>query len=519
MTAEAVYSDMTRYDVSDNVNWVVSDPSVVSVNNGAFIGLKAGSTVTEATYNGKSATLFISVKEPIDTGIKLSSVSVSKNVLNMSLDQNENVTLDAMYTDSSHRDVTDLAMWGSEDLSIASVVNGRISAEGVGTTVVSATYQDKTSSLFVVVSEPLNTNVELDSIRPSSNIVNLTVGGTQSIGIEGLYSNSVKTDVTSNAVWISEDPTVVSVDKGVFTGLKTGTTVTKATYDGKDTIIFVSVTPTSSGGSGGGNSGGGWSSNPSKDIKSEVYVNYYDKELKRAVVKFYSTDKEAIAEIRDSSGNWVSLGKVEGLKFDSRLLPGEYLFRVKDSRGVSEELKLVIKEVFTDTNPKQFGYESIYYLYHRNVVDGYADGSFKSNNSVTRAESMKIVSPIFSDTKEIINVPFKDTAGHWAETYIKKMYSLGYIEGVSDNTFDTEGTITGYQLAVILSRVLNKAGYSTMSSTDFSNVPDWARSGMQVMKHRNIFSTDMLKRGDKELTRAEVCHAVAGVVKLIKLLP
>lgn len=58
------------------------------------------------------------------------------------------------------------------------------------------------------------------------------------------------------------------------------------------------------------------------------------------------------------------------------------------------------------------------------------------------------------DIKEVINL--KDINGHWAEESIKNMIMEGIIEGYEDGTFRPDETVTRAEIAVIAERILKK---------------------------------------------------------------
>ena len=102
------------------------------------------------------------------------------------------------------------------------------------------------------------------------------------------------------------------------------------------------------------------------------------------------------------------------------------------------------------------------------VIDGYADGSFKPEGTVTRAEMAKMIYTIRSggndDASSYESVPtnFKDIKGHWAEGYIKYCQTMGIISGKSATAFDPNGKVTVAEAAkmalVTLGYKADKAG-------------------------------------------------------------
>ncbi len=74
-------------------------------------------------------------------------------------------------------------------------------------------------------------------------------------------------------------------------------------------------------------------------------------------------------------------------------------------------------------------------LYGFGILGGFDDGTFRPENTFTRAEFSKIICKVLkiedpSDTQNI----FDDCKGHWAEKYINQCYEKGIINGVTPVT-------------------------------------------------------------------------------------
>ncbi|MBW4562548.1 MAG: family 10 glycosylhydrolase [Mojavia pulchra JT2-VF2] len=72
----------------------------------------------------------------------------------------------------------------------------------------------------------------------------------------------------------------------------------------------------------------------------------------------------------------------------------------------------------------------------RRILNGYPNGTFRPDNSVTRAEFAAIIAAVFTLPLKRQYVPFNDVpANHWAVSAIKKAYETGFITGYPDKTF------------------------------------------------------------------------------------
>ena len=87
------------------------------------------------------------------------------------------------------------------------------------------------------------------------------------------------------------------------------------------------------------------------------------------------------------------------------------------------------------------------------VINGYKDGNFRPNAYITRAEFAAICAR-FDDTVKSGNSSFTDINGHWAKAEIERAATLGWIQGYSDGTFRPNNNITRAQAMTMINRVL-----------------------------------------------------------------
>lgn len=89
------------------------------------------------------------------------------------------------------------------------------------------------------------------------------------------------------------------------------------------------------------------------------------------------------------------------------------------------------------------------------LINGYQDGTFKPNHSVTRAEFAAILNRSFDIRAGNANTALKDIENHWAKEEIGNLVSTGVIKGYSDDSFKPNQTITREEMMVMLSRIVN----------------------------------------------------------------
>ena len=110
---------------------------------------------------------------------------------------------------------------------------------------------------------------------------------------------------------------------------------------------------------------------------------------------------------------------------------------------------------FTDSADIKVDTEVVDTLVSLGVVNGYDDGSFKPNGTVTRAEMAKMIyvlrtgnsdASAYNDDK----TSFTDIGSHWARGYIKYCQSLGIIAGKSNTIFAPNEKVSAQEAAKML---------------------------------------------------------------------
>ena len=110
--------------------------------------------------------------------------------------------------------------------------------------------------------------------------------------------------------------------------------------------------------------------------------------------------------------------------------------------------------VFSDVQQYRYS-EAVGYLYEQGIVEGYEDGSYRPDATINRAEFMKIVmAERYADELENASSGcFSDVHSEWFAGYVCLGKAKGIIDGYDDGTFKPEQTISFVEVAKILSNV------------------------------------------------------------------
>lgn len=115
---------------------------------------------------------------------------------------------------------------------------------------------------------------------------------------------------------------------------------------------------------------------------------------------------------------------------------------------------------FNDVAKDCWAANYIGYMQQFGIVTGYEDGSFRPDAPVTRAEFTAIASrfeKLTQGSKSFTDVP--DT--HWAVKYINFAATRGWVTGYADGTFKPEHSITRAEVAAVTCRLLERSADQT----------------------------------------------------------
>ena len=109
---------------------------------------------------------------------------------------------------------------------------------------------------------------------------------------------------------------------------------------------------------------------------------------------------------------------------------------------------------YSDVSAGQWYNNAVSTMTRAGIVNGYPDGTFRPNAPITRAEMTKIIALFAKLDKSTDRFP--DAAGHWAEAYIRLAAGNGWIEGYPDGTFRPNQSITRAETVTMIDRVLER---------------------------------------------------------------
>ncbi|MBO4343015.1 MAG: S-layer homology domain-containing protein, partial [Clostridia bacterium] len=156
--------------------------------------------------------------------------------------------------------------------------------------------------------------------------------------------------------------------------------------------------------------------------------------------------------------------------------------------------------------------EYISYGVEKGYINGYADGTFKPDVNVTRAEFSKMINSSLGITKEAENPFFDVEETDWFYSDVKKAVYAGYISGYENGAFIATNYITRQEAAAILSRIATRPENTKSLSpvSDEGDIADWARDYMVFVFSKGFMTGDENKNLNPKgnLTRGQAAKLI-----------
>jgi hypothetical protein len=145
------------------------------------------------------------------------------------------------------------------------------------------------------------------------------------------------------------------------------------------------------------------------------------------------------------------------------------LSRVMERGDIMEDM------VYNDVQPGYWAKEAISKVTKMGLMNGYADGSFRGDQPITRAEMAELVARVTGNVAET-GAGFADIAGHWAQSSILRAQAAGILNGYPDGTFRPDRPVTRAEAVTIVNRLIGRSPSVDVAKPTWKDVPDnhWA---------------------------------------------
>ncbi|WP_261303042.1 S-layer homology domain-containing protein [Paenibacillus andongensis] len=515
----AAMSDNTTRDVTaalEGTTFASSDVNVATVSlNGLIAAKQAGQSVITVTNGVYSDTLNLTISPanvivnppppatpPYVTGITVSPKSVQ---LKLGSQENRQLQVTAAMSDNTTRDVTaafEGTTFASSDVNVATVsLNGLIAAKQAGQSVITVTngvYQD---NVKVTVS-PVDVIVK----TPPSD----TSNGNIPSGAENPMIPSAATVMSAEREIRATEGGTVKLDNVVSIDIPDGA----LSKDGKITIVVI---PTEHAPAFSGMS----RLSPIVEFTSSEN-NAFQKPLKLSF-SYESQNIEkgkvpAVFYYNENQARWIYVGGQAGQD-------GSIVMEINHFTKFG--VFAVSLKVFSDLS----GHWSQAYaqrLIGMGAIHGYEDGTFRPDQTVTRAEFVKLLADLLALKPAAGSTAFLDSTSipDWAKDAVGSAVQAGWVQGdgvQGHAQFKPNEPVTRAEIAMIFSRILpSHSDSATPVQTVFSDqvsIPEWAHPAIQWIASQHLINgyPDGSFRAEEPATRAETVKMLSMLLSALHL--
>ena len=197
------------------------------------------------------------------------------------------------------------------------------------------------------------------------------------------------------------------------------------------------------------------------------------------------------------------------------------VYKVTDSQGATanKTINITVKEKieFNDTQG-HWAEKTINLFVEKGFINGYDDKTFKPDNSMTRAEFVKVVNNVFGynqmGTEQFDDVNESD----WFYSDICIGINMGYIKGKSKDKFAPNDSITRQEVAMILTNIMDNKDNNLDKLSLFKDghqTDEWAKPSVEGAIESGYLNgyEDQTIRANGNITRAEAISMLSRVKK------
>ncbi len=177
--------------------------------------------------------------------------------------------------------------------------------------------------------------------------------------------------------------------------------------------------------------------------------------------------------------------------------------------------------VFQDMDSTPWAQEAVQQLYDKGVVQASADGRFRPEDSITRAEFLAMIVRAFGLEQAGQTTTFQDVAqSDWYYGIVAAAQASGIVQGAGDGTFSPNANISRQDMAVMMDRAAKVCGVTfgtgggTVAFTDADQIAGYAVEAVETMRRAGILNGngDGTFAPQQQATRAESAKMIAAVM-------
>ena len=186
--------------------------------------------------------------------------------------------------------------------------------------------------------------------------------------------------------------------------------------------------------------------------------------------------------------------------------------------NVTSEAPEIIPPVtmnFTDVPSSFWGYSYIKNLFDKKIVSGKSEKEFCPNDYVTRAEFTKMLVSSINISGNAPASEFSDVSSNdWYYSFVNLAVANGIIQGMSENTFEPNRSISRQDASVMINRILKLEQTKEEPFSDDLSIADYAKASVYALKENGIIQGfEGCFNPVSNLTRAEAAVIISNLIK------
>ncbi len=264
-------------------------------------------------------------------------------------------------------------------------------------------------------------------------------------------------------------------------------------------------------------------------LKTDVGIDFLSQDAEKAIELIGNGDKEKLLNELNQNKATLETMKTEILNLKQWKETDRYaiLDMIKNGQDISStklELENLIdkynKQINDSNNTgikdigKHWAKDYILFMMDKKIANGYANGTFKPDAKITRAEFAKLLVETLKLEKVSYANSFSDVKTHWAKDYIQTAFNAELIKGYN-NTFKPDAYITRAEMTTMIGRTLTTDLKADLTGfKDYNKIPAWAKDSVSKAVAEMLIKGDNNNfRPNDNTTRAE---AITILYRLIQ---
>jgi len=486
-------SDGSNQDQTVNSTFTVSDSSIATIQNNKLTAVAPGTVTVTATYGSLTDTATITVNTP---PVTTTGIVLSPKTGQLTVGDTQNFRLVENLSNGISKDQTGNTTFTVSDSSIATIQNNKLTAVAPGTVTVTATYGSSSDTATITVKKPTpvppSVPQPVNPVEPKpSGAIDIIRTVEQGIvkyradvslnHVQMLVQQTNQDARTIRLVYPAETATAEAYlnlfrNAGLFlynqnTDFFIQTELAQMriphrSFDGVTEDVYFHLAPVKG---------------PQQDM---IHTNALNNEQiqqampDRAIISLLGTPVRIETNLQNRPvmitlpiSSELTEDQIASLLIyiehsdeTTEIKHGRIVEFVPGVKGFQFEVNHFSTYSLVYTSEVQEAEEEVEQI--APYIQGFPDGTFKPNALVTRAQMATMLARFLTNGDiPTASATFKDTKNHPSKDAIELMKEIGLFNGITDTTFNPNGTITRAQMAVVAAHWIETV--CTQDSTKF----------------------------------------------------